>query len=341
MHFSAAVFCFGISTLLLVGCHRAPVQLPYDRTNPVVYDNDSAVDMYTDEYLLALSSLGEIQLKGMMTSSSVVPENKWVPPEEYEREVVNRQRLTEAARLSGFRNVPTPVRGPKAMLKKPASGRIEDTKPIDSAGTRLIIEEARKCTPEKPLVVVVGGPLTAEADAYLLDPSIANKMIVAWLAFENRDMGNYNGCADSWAAYITLQKLRLVQFGRGGWPRVLKPELKELPPSPLQKFMYEAYLPSNPPGPGDHDGDAPPAIALMRRDYAYKVNAATFGHFKIEDGYEIPVFKRDFPVLLSRAFHRALRIPEKGRAIVVIDPEVSVATEEWWRAIRTALGASS
>src|SRR5437868_8625007 len=95
-------------------------------------------------------------------------------------------------------------------------------------------------------------------------------------------MGQYNGHADPWATYITLQKLRLVQFGQIKTPKVLKSELQKLPPSPLQRFMYQAYLPSNPPGPGDYDGDAPPAIALMRSDYPRKINSAAFGGFMTE-----------------------------------------------------------
>ena len=337
----AAAILIGAGTLLLVGCHRASVQLPYDRTNPVVYDNDSAVDVYTDEYLLALASLGEIQLKGMLTSSSVVPENKWVKVEDYESEVANRQRLTDAARASGLRNVPTPVRGPMGMLQKPASARIEDTKPIDSDGTRLLIDEARKCTPERPLAVIVGGPLTAEASAYLLDPSIADKMVIGWLSWQNHDMGNYNGWADPWAAYITLQKLRLVQFGDVRPARVLKTDLAKLPSSSFQKFMYDAYLPSNPPGPGDYDGDGPPAIALMRPDYCGRAKSVSFGHFKIEDGHEIPAFRRDLLTLTRRGFNRVFGVQQTGRVIVVSATDETVATNEWWRAIRAALGVTA
>ena len=39
---------------------------PYDRTNPVIYDNDNALDVYTDELVMALASAGEIDLRGMI-----------------------------------------------------------------------------------------------------------------------------------------------------------------------------------------------------------------------------------------------------------------------------------
>ncbi len=39
----------------------------------MICDNDEAIDVYVDEYLPALASIGEIQLIGMLTSRSVEP----------------------------------------------------------------------------------------------------------------------------------------------------------------------------------------------------------------------------------------------------------------------------
>jgi hypothetical protein len=34
------------------GCGKHnPIRLPYDKSNPIVYDNDEAIDVYVDEYL--------------------------------------------------------------------------------------------------------------------------------------------------------------------------------------------------------------------------------------------------------------------------------------------------
>ena len=82
--------------------------MPYDRTNPILYDNDEAVDMYTDEYLLAQASLGHIQLKGMMTSTPNEPYDFYVTRADFERCVSDREQLVSAARNSGFLNVPNP-----------------------------------------------------------------------------------------------------------------------------------------------------------------------------------------------------------------------------------------
>ena len=53
--------------------------------------------------------------------------------------------------------------------------------PIESEGARLIVDEARKCTKDKPLFVLCGASLTNIACAHLLDPSIDDKVIVVWI----------------------------------------------------------------------------------------------------------------------------------------------------------------
>ena len=55
------------------------------------------------------------------------------------------------------------------------------TTPIASEGARLIVDEARQCTKEKPLFVLCGASLTNVACAHLLDPSIDDKVIVVWI----------------------------------------------------------------------------------------------------------------------------------------------------------------
>ena len=326
-----------VAALVMTACGKPSViRLPYSASNPVIYDNDAVTDVYTDEYLMALASLGEIQLKGMLSSSSIAPENRWVSESDAESNVNERQKVVAAARASGFRNIPDPVRGPKGQLNRPASGQIQDTRPNGSEGSWLIVREARKASAELPLVVVMGGPLTAAADAYLLDPSIADKVIVAWLCIRNNDMGQYNGWADGWAAYIVLQKLRLVQFGDVRAPLVTKAQLLTLPESPLRDYMYQSYPPGGQPH-SDLDGDAPPAVSLMRSDYAQKIKSVTFGDWKTEDNHEVPVFRRDVRDLSLRAFFRLFEVQERGNTLVVTETDQSVATTEWWRAVRKAL----
>lgn len=297
-------------------------RLPYDRTHPVVYDNDEAIDVYTDDYLMALASARAIRLRGMITSSTTVPFNQHVALEDYERMVRDRVEGVLHARQSGFRSIPDPVRGPSRHLERPVSGRIEDTRPIDTPGSRLIVAEAHRATPEVPLVLVMGGPLTAAADGFLLSPSIADRVVVAWLGSDRPDdMGNYNGWADPWAAYIVLQKLRLVMFHVWkGDPIVPKARLPELRDTPLRTWMIAKELPAAN-LPGERDGDGPPAISLTTPGYVTALTRVSF----------------DTWVSLARDEYRpipGLRPDPNGRALVATVQRRDVATAEWWRAMK-------
>jgi hypothetical protein len=306
-----------------VACGR-PEQVtgPKEKELPalVIYDNDDVVDVYTDEYLMALASAGDIRLAGMITSSSVAPFNPWVPARDYERMVENREEGVRRALRSGLRSIPTPVRGPAEHLARPASGQIEDTQALGSEGGRLIVEEARTLGAGEALVVVMGGPLTAAADAYLQDPSIADKVVIAWLGGTRGDMGDYNGRADPWAAYIVLRRLRLVQFpaheaGNEAAPRVPKDRLRELPPGEMRDWMISKEHPNG--LPAGRDADSPPAIWLMRPDYVVKAERVSFGGWVERGGRNVPAFRDD----------------PGGRTVVVTRADRQVATEEWWRAL--------
>jgi hypothetical protein len=155
--------------LRFFGVTAQTVKLPYDNTNPIIYDKDGVINCYTDDYLMALASAGDINLVGIITSSTIQPYNKHVSLEDYERMVVQRVEGINHARNSGFGNIPDPVCGPKGYLQKPASGKIEDTQPMGTPGSWLIVNEAKKATPEKPLVFVMGGAITVAADANNMD----------------------------------------------------------------------------------------------------------------------------------------------------------------------------
>jgi len=92
------------------------------------------------------------------------------------------------ARRSGLKNIPDPVAGCDKAFVKPDSGKIEDTKVIRSKGSELIVAEAKKASPREPLLVFVGGPLNTVANAYLMDSSIAERMVVFMT-----DLRGYNG----------------------------------------------------------------------------------------------------------------------------------------------------
>jgi hypothetical protein len=88
----------------------------------------------------------------------------------------------------------------------------------------LIVREARRASPRKPLVVIVGGPLCTVASAYLADPTIAERMVVMMT-----DIDGYNG-SDPWANFIVATRCKLVNFGASPlwWPQRPEPPIMPL-----------------------------------------------------------------------------------------------------------------
>lgn len=62
--------------------------------------------------------------------------------------------------------------------------------PVESAGARLIIEIARDASPERPLYLLFGGPLTDIASAWLMDPSISKNVILLWIGGQEYPFGH-------------------------------------------------------------------------------------------------------------------------------------------------------
>lgn len=76
-------------------------------------------------------------------------------------------------------------------VKPGAPGPMTDARtPIESEGARLIIEEAHKASPERPLYLLFGGPLTDIASAWLLDPSISKNVILLWIGGQEYPFGH-------------------------------------------------------------------------------------------------------------------------------------------------------
>ena len=188
---------------------------------PVIYDNDWLRDTNDDEYLLAKAHLGQAKLMGCILSKDEWDHGRHFKVKDGRQDFEHDLAI---ARRSGFRSIPELTVGADRLLERPASGMVEDAKPVASAGTDLIVREARQASPEKPLVVIVGGPLCTVASAYLADPSIADRMVVMMT-----DIDGYNG-SDPWANFVVATRCKLVNFGASPlwWPQ--RPEPPIMPP---------------------------------------------------------------------------------------------------------------
>lgn len=75
------------------------------------------------------------------------------------------------------------------VVKGSETAMVDDNTPADSEGARLIIEEAKKCSPEKPLYVVCGAALTNVASALLIAPEISKNIIICWIGGQEYSFG--------------------------------------------------------------------------------------------------------------------------------------------------------
>ena len=130
-------------------------------------------------------------------------------------------------------------------------------KPVDSEGARLIVEEALKASPEKPLYVCVGGPLTDIASAWLINPEIGKNIILIWIGGQEYketgaivppgySMPEYNLNLSIAAAQVVFNKsdMRIWQIPRDVYRQCMysmtELEAKVRPYGKLGDYLYDS-----------------------------------------------------------------------------------------------------
>jgi len=183
--------------------------LPVDERNAIVISNDGASDNWQGEYAILLAASGGPVIAGIVVHDSV----HWPV---LETNAAGWRDLVSAARDSGLRNIPDPVSSIGPPLSRPASGDLDGTIPNYSQGAQQIIDLSRRFSRSyRPLVVVTGGRLTDVADAYLVDHTVADRIVVVsslgTVSASGAAMGAPNGNLDPWADAIVTARLRYVQ----------------------------------------------------------------------------------------------------------------------------------
>jgi len=199
----------GCSETLDAGHDRAKGILPVDQRNPLILLNDGAFDNWSGEYAVLLANSGGSPLAAIIVNTS--PD--WP---DIQTNVGGYRDLVEAARNSGLTNLPDPIASIEQPLLMPSTGVIADTHPNRSEGAQAIIALSRSLgLPYRPLVVATGGALTDVADAYLMDPTVAERVVVvSSLGSANSDgggMGSPNGDRDPWADFIVASQFQYIQ----------------------------------------------------------------------------------------------------------------------------------
>jgi hypothetical protein len=213
--------------------------LPVDERNPVIIDNDSFNDNWSGEYAALLANRGGPPIAGIIASASPYYGDA-------NANATGWGKLVAAARASGLENIPDVTTSAGLPLVRPADGQIDNTQPNNAAGAQLIVKLSRQfATPVRPVVVLAGLPLTNLADAYLIDHSVVDRVVVVATLGElgnpNATMDGPNGDLDPWAGWIVAQKYRYVQvsayYDQTG--DVMDADLTRLPRNALGDLMLD------------------------------------------------------------------------------------------------------
>ena len=277
----------------------------------VIFDNDDHRDTYTDEMLMIAEHMGRLDLKAIITTYK---------HHEYPEFVKGREEILEKAKKSGLKVSYELFSGTNKTLTVPASGKIENTQPLNIAASRFIVQEAKKSSSESPLAILTGGQLTSVANAYLLDSTIVDRIIVVGL-FGAPDIG-YNANLDAWAWTIILAKMKVISFkfreknedfGQAflQMPAVPKERLRKvLPRNEFTQWMIDKRHPGQPVLQQDADGNA--LAALLSDDY-------------------ITSFRRWSFQMINPDNHHPVMIPdENGKVYEILDANKAVGTDAYW-----------
>jgi hypothetical protein len=223
----------GCDTELDAGANRPHGLLPVDERSPVILTNDGAYDNWDGEYAVLLANGGGAKLAGIVISASPA----WT---DINANIAGWRALVNAARQSGLEGIPDPTASINSRLTMPPSGKVEDTQPNRSEGARLIVSlSAQLALPYRPVVVATGGSLTDVADAYLIDPSVVDRVVVisslGSISATGGAMGMPNGEMDPWADLIVATRFRYVQVS------AYYDDLADVPDSRLSELPTNAF----------------------------------------------------------------------------------------------------
>lgn len=213
--------------------------LPVDERNPVLIDNDGWSDNWMGEYAALLANNGGPALTGIIVNKTAY----WV---DGAANTSGWKRMVAAARTSGLKGIPDVTLSAGGPLDRPADGNIDSTVPNDASGARLIVELSHKfAVPKRPLVVVCGSGLTNVADAYLIDHSVVDRVVVVaalgTVMMGNGRMAGPNGELDAWADWIVTQRFTYVQVSSyyNQQNDVTAAQIPDLPQRPLGAWMAD------------------------------------------------------------------------------------------------------
>jgi hypothetical protein len=218
------------------GTDRSHGLLPADERSPIIISQDDWSADWMGEYAVLLANSGGPPLAGIIVNATKF----WG---DVNANASGWRDLLTAARDSGLKNLPDVTPSPGTPLVRPADGVIEHTVGNGSPGAHKIVDlSLALSTPTRPVVVASATALTDVADAYLLDPSVVDRVVVVAALGQYQSpkwiLAGPNGDMDPWADWIVVQKFRYVQaawYDQTG--DVKTTDLPSLPANPLGTWI--------------------------------------------------------------------------------------------------------
>lgn len=173
--------------------------------NPIIYDNDVYDDVFDDELIYVMASLGELNLTALIITPVLTDFWGFSKPEWIKTATESRNY----AQSSGInmKRIPPITIGTEAENEKAGEQK-------ESAGAYLyvrIINDWYERHPDRPVLINIGGQSATLASAFCIDPGIADKCIVYYT-----DVRVYNGHYQ-WASRLITQHFRVISWGDDNW----------------------------------------------------------------------------------------------------------------------------
>ncbi|MBR4995015.1 MAG: hypothetical protein IKY82_03015 [Alistipes sp.] len=173
--------------------------------NPVIYDNDVYDDVFDDEWMYAMVSLGEMNLSALiltpvLTDGWGFSKPEWIETAHDSRNLALRSGISKD--LLPEITVGTEAESEKAGERKSSAGAYLYVK---------LINEHYAKHPDLPVIINIGGQGATLASAFCIDPTIAEKCIVYYT-----DIRVYNGHY-RWASELIAKHFRVVSWGDDNW----------------------------------------------------------------------------------------------------------------------------
>ena len=198
----------GCEQALDVG-HNTKGKLPADAHSPAILINDTFSDNWSPEFAALFANSGGPHLVGILVNDSLY----WP---DLNANVAGWNDFVTRARAIGLQGLPDVTRSEATAFVVPPDRQIGSTEPHHSVGAQFIVDKSKELSlPWLPVVIIACSQLTDIADAYLIDPTVVDRVVVV------AQLGSYtapkglmtgpNGDLDPWADWIVAQKFRYVQ----------------------------------------------------------------------------------------------------------------------------------